>query len=210
MCSSTLEHTPCQRCRTISFTPLLTCSFGKIAVCRCNRARLSRGCHFRESAPCLALWVSLSLLLRGLLSLLLRGLSSLSSLTRVSSLVLLVSQHSLLCEHARTHSSVEHTSAVSTVTVRDHRDQPSSSPRATSSRSPCITGSSYSSSSPGVLLARHCTRVRFTQQHRHGHRLHRLSLSHSRIWFASTTPVIFLQLLITSWSAFCSMSSVPV
>ena len=155
MCSSTLEHNPYQRCCSISFTPLLACSFGKIAVCRCDRARLSRGCHLRETAPCLArqaitpVEASLSLLLQGLLSLLLRGLSS---LTRVSSLVLLVSQHSLFCEHARTHSSVEHTSAVSTVTVRDPCDQSSSSPRATSSRSPCITVSSYSSSSPGVLL----------------------------------------------------------
>ena len=66
--------------------------------------------------------------------------------------MLLVSQHFLICDHARAHSGVEHTSAVSTGTVRDPRDQPSSSPRATSSRSPCITGSSYSSSSPGVLL----------------------------------------------------------
>ena len=46
---------------------------------------------------------------------------------------------------------MEHTSAVSTGTVRDPCDQPSSSPRATSSRSPC-TGSSCSSSSLGVLL----------------------------------------------------------
>ena len=53
---------------------------------------------------------------------------------------------------ARAHSAVEHTSAVSTGTVRDPRDQPSSSPRSTSSRSPFITGSSCSSSSPGVLL----------------------------------------------------------
>ena len=48
-------------------------------------------------------------------------------------------------------SLVEHTSAVSTGTVRDPCDQPSSSPRATSSRSPC-TRTSCSSSSPGVLL----------------------------------------------------------
>ena len=45
------------------------------AVCRCGRARLSRGCHLRESAPCLAhqaiapAEASLSLLLRGLCSL---------------------------------------------------------------------------------------------------------------------------------------------
>ena len=57
-----------------------------------------------------------------------------------------------VCDHAHAHSGVEHTSAVSTGTVRDHCDQPSSSPRATSSRSPC-TGSSSSSSSPGVLLS---------------------------------------------------------
>ena len=57
-----------------------------------------------------------------------------------------------VCDHARAHSGVEHTSAVSTGTVRDARDQPSSSPRSTSSRSPFITGSSCSSSSPGVLL----------------------------------------------------------
>ena len=41
---------------------------------------------------------------------------------------------------------------MSTVTVRDPCDQPSSNPRATSSRSPFITGSPCSSSSPGVLL----------------------------------------------------------
>ena len=54
--------------------------------------------------------------------------------------------------HARAHSGIEHTSAVSTVTVCDPRDQPSSSPRATSWRSPCITGYSCSSSSPGNHL----------------------------------------------------------
>ena len=101
----------------------------------------------RESAPCLAhqaiapAEASLSLLLRGL-----------CSFVHVSSHVLLVSQHFLFCNHARAHSGVEHTSAVSTVTVRDLCDQPSSHPRATSSRSPFITGSSCSSSSPGVLL----------------------------------------------------------
>ena len=57
-----------------------------------------------------------------------------------------------VCDHARAHSGVEHTSALSTGTVRDPRDQPSSSPRSTSSRSPFITGFSCSSSSPGVLL----------------------------------------------------------
>ena len=57
-----------------------------------------------------------------------------------------------VCDHARAHSGVEHTSAVSTGTVRDPRDQPSSSPRSTSSGSPFITGSSCSSSSLGVLL----------------------------------------------------------
>ena len=62
-----------------------------------------------------------------------------------------VSTSCSVCDHARAHSGVEHTSAVSTGTVRDPCDQPSSSPRATSSRSPC-TGSSCSSSSPGVLL----------------------------------------------------------
>ena len=56
-------------------------------VCHCDRARLSRGCHLRESAPCLAhqaiapAKASLSLLLRGL-----------CSLTRASSHVPLVSQ----------------------------------------------------------------------------------------------------------------------
>ena len=45
----------------------------------------------------------------------------------------------LVFSYARAHSGIEHTSAVSTVTVRDPRDQPSSSPRATSSRRPCIT-----------------------------------------------------------------------
>ena len=134
----------------------------------------------RKSAPCFA--HQAIVLAEASLSLLLRGLSS---LPRVSSLVLLISQHSLFCDHARARSSVEHTSAVSTGTVRDPRYQPSSSPRATSSRSPCITGSSGLSSLPGVLvpLTAHslvfC--VRFTQQHRHGHRLYRLSLSHSRV-----------------------------
>ena len=113
-------------------------------VCRCDRARLSRGRHLPESAPCLA--HQAIALVEALLSLLLRGLCS---LVHVSSLVLLVSQHFLFCNHARAHSGVEHTSAVSTVTVRDPCDQPSSSPRATSSRSPCITGSSCSSSLPG-------------------------------------------------------------
>ena len=71
---------------------LLACSFGMVTVCRCGRARLSRGCYFRESAPCLARQAiapaeaSLSLLLRGL-----------CSLTRVSSLVLRVSQRFLFC-----------------------------------------------------------------------------------------------------------------
>ena len=90
-----------------------------VPVCRCGRARLFRGRYFRESAPCLALQAaapadaSLSLLLRGL-----------CTLTRVSSLVLLVSQHFLFCLcHARVHSGVEHTSAVSTGTVRDPYDQ---------------------------------------------------------------------------------------
>ena len=119
------------------------------AVCRCGRARLSRGCHLRESAPCLVLQAaapaeaSLSLLLRGL-----------CSLTRVLSPPLCcwsVSTSCCVCNHARADSRVEHTSAVSTVTVRDPCDQPSSSPRATSSRSPCA-GSSCSSSSPGNPL----------------------------------------------------------
>ena len=55
---------------------------------------------------------------------------------------LLWSVSTSVCDHARAHSGVEHTSAVSTGTVRDPRDQPSSSPRSTSSRSPFITGSS--------------------------------------------------------------------
>ena len=119
------------------------------AVCRCDRARLSRGCHLRESAPCLALQAaapaeaSLSLFLRGL-----------CSVTRVLSppLCCWSAGTSCSCNHARAHSGIGHTSAVSTVTVRDPRDQPSSSPRATSSRSPCITRSSCSSSSPGNPL----------------------------------------------------------
>ena len=98
------------------------------AVCRCDRARFSRGCHFpRESAPCLAhqaiapAEASLSLILRGL-----------CSLTHVSRL--------LYCWSVSTSCSVimlALTPASSTpapcpkVTVRDPRDQPSSSPRAT-------------------------------------------------------------------------------
>ena len=35
-------------------------SFEIDAVCRCGRARLSRGCYFRESAPCLARKASLA------------------------------------------------------------------------------------------------------------------------------------------------------
>ena len=96
--------------------------------------RESRPASHQAIAPAEA---SLSLLLRGL-----------CSFVHVSSHVLLVNQHFLFCKHARAHS-VEHTSAVSTVTVRDLCDQPSSNPRATSSRSPFITGSSCSSSSPG-------------------------------------------------------------
>ena len=52
-----------------------SCSCGMDAVCRSDRARLSRGCHLREPAPCLALQAAapaeafLSLLLRGLCSL---------------------------------------------------------------------------------------------------------------------------------------------
>ena len=136
--------------------------FWMVTVCRCGRARLSRGCYFRESAPCLArqaiapVEASLSLLLRGL-----------CSLTRVSSLCCWsVSTSCSVCDHARAHSGVEHTSAVTTGTVRDPCDQPSSSPRATSSRSPC-TGSSCSSSSLGVLLhltARGVTRDQSTRR----------------------------------------------
>ena len=118
-----------------------------IAVSQCGCAHLSRGCYLRESAPCLALWAAAPV--EASLSLLLRGLCS---LTRVASLVLLVIQHFLFCDHALAHCSVEHTSAVSTVTVRDSCDQPLSSPRSTSSRCPFITGSFCSSSSPGVLL----------------------------------------------------------
>ena len=62
-----------------------------------------------------------------------------------------VSTSCSVCDHARAHSGVEHTSAVTTGIVRDPCDQPSSSPRATSLRSPC-TRSSCSSSSLGVLL----------------------------------------------------------
>ena len=62
-----------------------------------------------------------------------------------------VSTSCSVCDHARALSGIEQTSAVSTGTVRDPCDQPSSSPRATSSRSPC-TGSPCSSSSPGVLV----------------------------------------------------------
>ena len=139
-----------------------------IAVCRCGCARLSRGCHFRANPRLASLPVEASL------SLTRRGLRS---LTRVASLVLLVSQHFSFCDHARAHSGVEHTSAVSTVTVRDSCDQPSSSPRSTSSRSPFITGSSCSSSSPGVLLPlsaqgltgdQSSRRVQFTRWHRYG------------------------------------------
>ena len=148
----------------------------------------------RESAPCLAhqaiapAEASLSLLLRGL-----------SSLPRVSSLVLLVSQHFLFYDHARAHSGVKHTSAVSPGAVRDPRDQPSSSPRVTSSRSPCIKGSSGSSSSPGVLLL--LTAHGFGSHSSIGTVTYciRLSLSHSRVWFTFTTPGIFLHVLITSW-----------
>ena len=100
----------------------------------------------RESAPRLARQAiapaeaSLSLLLRGL------------CYSRVSRLFCCWSVTTSVCDHARAHSGVEHTSAVSTGTVRDPRDQPSSSPRSTSSRRPFITGSSCSSPSPGVLL----------------------------------------------------------
>ena len=112
------------------------------------------------------------------LSLTLRGLRS---LTRVTSLVLLVNQHFSFCDHGRAHSIVEHTSAVSTVTVHDSCDQPLSSPRSTSSRCPFITGCSCSSSSPGVLLplsAQSLTgdqssrRVQFTRRHRYGDGFH--------------------------------------
>ena len=87
----------------------------------------------------------LASLVRRPLCLLLRGLCSLMSVLSILP-VLLVNQHFLFCNHARAHSGVEHTSAVSTVTVRDPCDRSSSSPRTTSSRSPCITGSSCSSS----------------------------------------------------------------
>ena len=100
----------------------------------------------RASAPCLALWAAAPV--EASLSLLLRGLCS---FTRVASLVLLVTQHFSFCDHARARSGVEHTSAVSTVTVRDSCDQPLSSPRSTSSRCPFITGSSCSSSSLGCF-----------------------------------------------------------
>ena len=58
-----------------------------------------------------------------------------------------------------------HTSAVSTDTVRDPCDQPSSSPQATSSRSPC-TRSSCSSSAPG-LLPQHERGLTRDQSNRH-------------------------------------------
>ena len=125
------------------------------AVCRSGRARLSRGCHLRESAPCPAL--KAVALAEASLSLLLRGLCS---LTRVLFPLLCcwsVNTSCFVCNHARAHSGIEHTSTVSTVNVRDPRDQPSTSPRATSSRSPCIKGSSCSSSSPRNPLPL-CTR----------------------------------------------------
>ena len=173
---------------------LLTCSFGMIADCRCDRARFSRGCHLRESAPCLAhqaiapAEASLSLTLRGL-----------RSLTRAASLVLLVSQQFSFCDHARTHSSVEHTSAF-TGTVRDPRDQPSSSPRSTSSRCPFITGSSCSSSSPGALLplsARSLTRdqssslverTTSSQDWTSPHSDPRKQPPQTQCWYAGTVP----------------------
>ena len=119
-----------------------------VAVCRCGRARLSRGCHFRAN-PRLASLARRSHPAEASLCLLLRGLCS---LTRVASLVKADQSATSVCDYARAPSGVEHTSAVSTGTVRDPCDQPSSSPRSTSSRSPFITGSSCSSSSPGVLL----------------------------------------------------------
>ena len=51
-------------------------------------------------------------------------------------------------------------------------DQPSSSPRSTSSRSPCNTGSFCSSSLRTVQLGI-SLRVRFTRRHQHRDRLHR-------------------------------------
>ena len=134
MYSSTLEHNPLQRRCSISFTPLLGSSFWDGCCLSLRSCPLVSWLPLpRESAPCLALWptgpveASLSLHLRGL-----------CLLTRVASLVLLVSQHFLFCDHALAHSG--HTSAVSTGTARDPCEQSSSSPRATSSRSPCITG----------------------------------------------------------------------
>ena len=95
-----------------------------------------------------------------------------------------------VCDHARAHSGVEHTSALSTGTVRNPRDQPSSSPRSTSSRSPFITGSSCSSFSPGVLLplsARGLTRDQSSLRVP-SHPLHSLSASNlfSRLDFSIT------------------------
>ena len=138
MCSSTLEHNP-RRCSRALWDgcclSLRSCApFTWLPLPRESAPRLARP----AIAPAEA---SLSLLLRGL-----------CSLARVASLVLLVSQHFLFCDQARAHSGVKHTSAVSTGTVRGPRDQRSSSPRSTSSRGPCITRSSCSSSSPGVLL----------------------------------------------------------
>ena len=94
-----------------------------------------------------------------------------------------------VCDHVRAHSGVEHTGAVSTGTVRDPREQPSSSPRSTSSRSPFITGSSCSSSSPGVLLplsARGLTRDQSSRRVP-SHPLHSLTASNlfSRLDFSS-------------------------
>ena len=61
-------------------------------------------------------------------------------------------QSALLFVIMLTLTPASRSSAVSTGTIRDPRDQPSSSPRATSSRSLFITRSSCSSSSHGVLL----------------------------------------------------------
>ena len=109
--------------------------------------------------------------------------------SRVSRLLCCWSVSTSVCDHTRAHSGVGHTSAVSTGTVRDPRDQPSSRPRATSSRSPCITGSSCSSSSPGVLLplsARGLTRDQSSRRVP-SHPLHSPSASNffSRLDFSS-------------------------
>ena len=120
------------------------------AVCRCGRARLSHWFPLARIRP----------LPRS------PGDRSCRSVLEPPSPRSLVHSHASpplccwsvsVCNHARANSAVEHTSAVSTVTVHGPCDQPSSSPRATSSRSPCITRSSCSSSSPGNPLPL-CTR----------------------------------------------------